>query len=344
MKKLRSIILLVVVAFILTGCMRFNAQMDIKKDKSMDFSIVYALDTSAFGDEAEIKDSDIKEMEKGGFSVERYTDGTYKGVKLTKNVKNIDDVSTEKDAEFDLSGVTSGNSGKKYLFKVKKGFLKNVYTAKYKFDTSKANTSNFSSSTLADDDLDSDDNLSTDDDDWNTDDSTYDDSSYDSSDDDIDYSQMMSSMDLSFNVKLPYKALSHNSNNSTNNDKELKWDLTKMNNEDIEFSFELYNTTAIIILIAGGCVLLAVIVVVIILIINSKKKKQSNTPQPTATVQAAEPAPAAPAAPAAPIVEPTPAVEPVTPAPAPVETAAEPTAPVVEPAPVTTPEQQNNVQ
>ena len=282
MKKIRSILLLVVVAFILTGCMRFNAQMNIKKDKSMDFSIVYALDTSVWGEEGQMKDSDIKEMEKGGYKVEKYTDGNYKGVKLTKKVKNIDEVSTEKDAEFDLSGITNSkdNSKKKYLFKVKKGFLKNRYTAKYKFDSSESGMT----------DTDTDTSTDTSDDDWNFDDDT----SYDTEDstgtDDIDYTEMMSSMDLSFQVNLPYDAIDHNSNNTTNNKKELKWDLTKMNNEDIEFTFELYNMTNIIILIAAGCVLVVVIIIVIILIINGKKKKQAVNP----TTVAAEPAPQQP--------------------------------------------------
>ena len=59
MKKIKYLVLLFTVTFLLTGCIKFNANMDIKKDKSMDFSIIYALDTSVFGEEKALKDSDL---------------------------------------------------------------------------------------------------------------------------------------------------------------------------------------------------------------------------------------------------------------------------------------------
>ena len=49
MKKVRNVLLLLVATLTLTGCVKFNANMEIKKDKSMDFSIIYAIDTSAMG-------------------------------------------------------------------------------------------------------------------------------------------------------------------------------------------------------------------------------------------------------------------------------------------------------
>ena len=50
-KRVFSVIGLLIMALSLSGCVKFDATMDIKKDKSMDFSIIYAVDTTYFGDE-----------------------------------------------------------------------------------------------------------------------------------------------------------------------------------------------------------------------------------------------------------------------------------------------------
>ena len=134
MKKIRNVLLLLVATLALTGCVKFNANMEIKKDKSMDFSIIYAIDTSAMGGESNTSGETFtneqkEELKKQGFTVEDYTEGKMKGIKI------IDEVSTDKDAEYSLSGMLDGKEHKdEYMFKVEKGFLKNTYTAKYKFD------------------------------------------------------------------------------------------------------------------------------------------------------------------------------------------------------------------
>ena len=50
-KKVCNFMLLFSLLFIMTGCVKFNANMDIKKDKSMKFEIIYALDASYFGEQ-----------------------------------------------------------------------------------------------------------------------------------------------------------------------------------------------------------------------------------------------------------------------------------------------------
>ena len=69
MKKIKYILLLCTLTFLLTGCVKYNANMDIKKDKSMDFSIIYALDSSLFEDQKLLEDKDKKEWEERGFTV-----------------------------------------------------------------------------------------------------------------------------------------------------------------------------------------------------------------------------------------------------------------------------------
>ena len=248
MKKIKYL-LLVSVLTLLTGCVKFNATMDIKKDKSMDFSIIYAFDTSLFGSQDLLEDSDKKELESQGFIVEDYNQNNMKGFTIKKNISNIDDVSSTSDTNYDISGLLNNSTDNNYFFKVKKGILKNTYTAKFKFDANES--------------------------DLNTDESTDTSSGVtDDSDsinmDDLDLSSMTSNLDLSFNVKLPYSSISSNATTKNNDGKELTWNLSSNQEEMIEFEFELYNMTNIYI---GAGILLVLIVIIIISILNKKKNK-----------------------------------------------------------------------
>lgn len=140
MKKIKYLLLCTLV-LILTGCVKFNANMDIKKDKSMDFSIIYAVDTSVFGEQQVLDDDQKKELENQGFTVTDYSQGNMKGFTISKKIKNIDDVSSTEDVEYDLSGILDDKSKGGYIFKVKKGIFKNTYIAKFRFDSSDSNLS-----------------------------------------------------------------------------------------------------------------------------------------------------------------------------------------------------------
>ena len=62
MKKLKYLVLVVTFMFLCTGCVKFNANMDIKKDKSMDFTIIYALDSTYFGNKESVNQKNQKEL------------------------------------------------------------------------------------------------------------------------------------------------------------------------------------------------------------------------------------------------------------------------------------------
>lgn len=277
MKKIRILLLLVVGIFTLTGCVKFNANMEIKKDKSMDFSIIYAIDTSVMGKEAQGESSETftneqkEELKKQGFTVEDYTEGKMKGIKITKHIKNIDEVSTEKDTEYSLSGMLDGKEHKdEYMFKVEKGFLKNTYTAKYKFDMNE--------SSMAMDDEETNFDFE------NPDETPYPDEENTTSDvdtttetnDDLDLSGLSdpsayANMDLSFNLKLPYANKSNNASSKTN-EKELKWNLMTLGDKNIEFSFCLYNINPIIIYIIIALIVIMIVTIVLLIIKKNKKK------------------------------------------------------------------------
>ena len=93
MKKNKFILMLCVLTFMLTGCVKYNANMNINKDKSMDFSMIYALDTSLFEDQELLSDEDKQKLESQGFTITDYSEGTMKGYTLTKKISNIDYVS-----------------------------------------------------------------------------------------------------------------------------------------------------------------------------------------------------------------------------------------------------------
>ena len=252
--KLTALLTLLVIS--LTGCVKFNSTMEIKKDKSMDYKIIYAFDKSLFGDQKILTSNDKKELENKGFTVSNYVDGNMNGFKVSKNIKNIDDVSSTNDATYDLSGLLDSNKSESKVFKVKKGFLKNTYTASFKFDSSDSDLNNSTSNdTTIDNDFTTDDNGTT-------------------TDSDFDFSNINTNMDLSFNVKLPYKAISSNATTKKNDDKELSWNLSSTGEDKIEFSFALYNMTNIY--ICGGVIVLLIIIVIVSILNKSRKNKVSN--------------------------------------------------------------------
>lgn len=252
--KLTTLLILLVIS--LTGCVKFNSTMEIKKDKSIDYTVIYAFDKSLFGNQEILTSDDKKELENKGFTVSNYVDGNMKGFKVSKNIKNIDDVSSTNDATYDLSGLLDSSKSESKVFKVKKGFLKNTYTASFKFDSSDSDLNNSTSNdTTIDNDFTMDDNNTT-------------------TNSDFDLSNINTNMDLSFNVKLPYKAISSNATTKKNDDKELSWNLSSTGEDKIEFSFALYNMTNIY--ICGGVIVLLIITVIVSILNKGKKNKVSN--------------------------------------------------------------------
>ena len=130
MKKLFSILGMVLAAFLLTGCVKFKYDMKIGVFKNVNISLLYAFDKSIFGDTELMDDEEIYQIEDHGFKVEEYKDGNYEGFKITKKIGNIDKVSSSKDTSYSLSGFLEDDSDNPILFKVEKGFLKGTLNKK----------------------------------------------------------------------------------------------------------------------------------------------------------------------------------------------------------------------
>lgn len=252
---------------LMTGCVKYDATMDIKKDKSMDFIITYALDSSIFGDESILKDEDITKLKEESFTIKDYSDNNMKGYTLSKSISNIDSVSTSNSNEYDLTGML-GSDNNNYIFKVDKGIFKNKYTAIMKFD-SKEEESNLPSDdqdlidvTSEEDNVVEDDTVTTEED---SDIALFDDST------NTDFSSLYDNISLTFNVKLPYSAISNNATKTEEYNRVLTWNLKYNDTESIEFVFELYNFTNVY--IGLGVLLVLLILIIVLASITTKKRK-----------------------------------------------------------------------
>lgn len=269
MKKSLYILTVLAVAICLSGCVKYNANMEIKKDKSMDFSIVYAVDTQYFGNQEILTEEDKKEFEEEGFKVTDYQEDTMKGFTITKSIKNIDELSTTENTNYSLSNIEEDKD--KEMFKVEKGFFKNKYTANFNFDTNDGGITAEGSSegTITDESEEGTIEENTD----SYDDFTIDDTEDSNNSSMDDFSNLATSnLDLSLNVTLPYKAISNNATKTENDNKTLSWDLTSNEIETINFEFELYNMTNIYLTIGG----IALLIIIIIIITINKHKKRKN--------------------------------------------------------------------
>lgn len=364
MKKVLNTVKILAIALILlvsTGCVKYNTTMEIKSNKSMTLTTIYAVESSILESQGMTElmtDDQKKQLTDKGYKVEEYSEGTMVGYKLSISVPSIDFVSAEGNVEYDLSAVLQDDSTETpKIFGVEKGLLKNKYVARLTFAASDV-TGDMGDITGGDADVDvSDDDLTPADDEATNpsdevaqregdDDTLTDNDQTSPSDGDFnldDLTNLLTNLDLSFTVKLPTAPISNNATKTENDGKTLIWTLASSDLNSIEFEFELYNYLYMGIM--GGAVLLLIVLIIIIISKKKKGKKVAEKVQPAEVAQAftteqpvapvevppmaaapvmtAAPAPVAPVAPVAPAP-----VAPAPVSPAPVEV------PPVAPAPV----------
>ena len=284
MLKKSKILIILLLMFSLTGCAKMDVTMEIGKDKSMNLVIIEAYDKSLLQSDEGLDDSDIsidftgkdevQKYETNGFYVQDYDADGKKGHTMTKQIRNIDDYSTEtKLSKEEMTEAISGD--KQYLFTVKKSFFKDTYTATYSFDTSSLDSYSNSLNDME----------------------YYDNCLYDSGEGSLimncggppvedqeanraayekyiadqkkQLEQLTQGMDLKFNLKLPYGAKSSNATSKTNGGKNLVWDLTQVS--DVTFEFEIYNMKNLY--IVGGITLFILLMFGTSIISFIKKRK-----------------------------------------------------------------------
>lgn len=263
MKKFKYIFLVLFCVVFLSGCVKNHTTIGIDKDKSMTYENEILFSNELGDDMTTMLDSES--YEKDGYKVTVVKEDGYQGIKVTKKFNNIDDYSNNKGEEVIISNFLNNDFDKSIMFKKKSGFLKDTYTAKFKYsiDTSEYNELEENNTS---------ENITT------NDESSLENTDEDSIENDIssenmnDYINLMGEMEFTFKVNLPYKAISNNATESKSDGKSLIWNLGVDSASNIEFEFSIYNMTNILIL--GGSII-AVIIILIVLIIVLKKKKSS---------------------------------------------------------------------
>lgn len=272
MKKSLKLIGVVLIVLLMTGCMKMDANVTVKSDKSVDVTnkievdlLEYMKVANSFMDSGQtlteddlkkqldeelnkgsndlesnfLDDEQRKELEKEGYQVDAKLDKTnYKYiVNMTKHVNNIDEMSvsegTESNKDGDINFIKTANN-----------------TYKVKLDVSNsANLGNEESSGM-------------------------------------DMSGVLESfkdkITITYKFNLPNKTISNNATNVSSDGKNLTWELNMANAKDIEFEFAFSENKLDFIknmsneeklglgLIVGGS--LTFVIAIIGLIISNKKK------------------------------------------------------------------------
>ena len=132
MKKYLQLVIIFLLIFLCTGCVKFEENMTIKNNKSMNLELVVATDVNGL-DSDMFNENEINNLSKF-YSVSKYKDEKYTGYKLLWKTSNIDKISSSSDVVYSLS--TIRESVPTNMFKVVKGFFSNTYYANFIFDPS----------------------------------------------------------------------------------------------------------------------------------------------------------------------------------------------------------------
>ena len=230
MKNKVGLVISIVFVMLITGCVNYDASMQIKKDKSMKYSITFMMNPEVYS-KTNVQ-NELELVKQNGFTVSESSKGAFRGYRIEKNFDNIDRISKTDDVIYTLSELPQTD----YMFKVKKGFLKNKYTAKFVF-----NKTQFGVAEETKKDLDLEDYIEFNDNGMLANENVFN----------------VNKPVLRFNVVLPTSALSNNATKALDSNRNLVWNITN-DVQEINFEFELYNSFNIKLLIAAFIVLIIV--------------------------------------------------------------------------------------
>ena len=308
MKNLKKVIGVLLILTTMTGCVKYKNTMTINNDKSMIFEGSYLIsdklletsDSTTF-----FSEENKKALEERGVKVSEKKENNYTGIAVSKKYDNIDKISNENGKEVTISDYFKEDFDDSVLFKVEKGFLKNKYTANFKYDSNvgpgdSGDTSTSQALTENDKKLAVTDDLTT------TTPSTGEEATTPSTGDDTttpvdgtttpttpttpdttepgdsgfdsDIMGLAGEMEFNYVVNLPEKALTNNATNVSNDGKTLTWSLMQSQISNIEFSFELKNMTNYYILYGGIAAAVIIVIIIIISLIKKGKKGKEVVP------------------------------------------------------------------
>lgn len=295
MKNIKKVIATLLVITTLTGCVKYNNTMTINDDKSMVFEGSYmvsdqllkAMDSNnTDGQNSTLLDDEIKtKLEKRGITASDKKENGYTGITINKRYANIDEISNETGKEVVISDYLQDDFDESIFFKVEKGFLKNKYTATFKYDSNVQDENSNLTSDITNDSITTRTATTTTPEISGSikipDISSEDDSTTTIPDDNNDYSGLMAlagEMEFTFKVNLPEAVLSSNASKTENDNKTLIWNIENNKETRLEFVFEVKNMTNYYILYGGIAVVAIIIIILIITFINKNKKDKVTNP------------------------------------------------------------------
>ena len=297
MKRVKQLILLVVCIMLLSGCVKERINMSIGKDKSLNltYDVLLSDKLSELSDESEDTDmtDDVAELEKKGYTITPKTENGYSGYTISKKYDNIDKLSNATGTgAANLSDFLSEEGDITKTFHVKKGFLKNIYTAKFEFEFDYADSDEATEEETTDAteglNIDTTESsmvptteqaLTTTEQELTTvgenEEATITEETESTGDlEGLEtLTALAAEMEFTYEVNLPYKAISSNAQKTSNNNKTLSWNMASEGATNIEFSFPIYNLTSLIII--GAVALVVIIIIIVVIVAISKKKKGS---------------------------------------------------------------------
>jgi len=135
LKKFFEILILMIMLSIGSGCVKDETIMSVNKNKSVDLvvNLGYPINSNRKLTIEEVKEKVGDE----GYFIDSYHDDKYVGYSISKQYKNINDISSSKEINLNLPDILNGKFDDSKLFTVKKGFFKNTYTANFTYDVKK---------------------------------------------------------------------------------------------------------------------------------------------------------------------------------------------------------------
>ena len=260
MNKLKFILILLIV-FVLTGCVKYDGNMKINDDGSVELLMRYSMQIKnpnekninndaggTFNSDVEVNIDDYEFLKKYGYSIEDYTETLEngeeaKGVIISKKFNSLDEITADKKFVLDFFQVFE-EEDKNYTYD--KFFYKedNKYTANYIFDLTPAINGSKDNSLG------------------------------------FDYSKYSSLFDFKYSITLPdsVKYVESNATNISEDGKTLTWklELGSTNEVNLGFTYDTYikKIDKIFLYISFGVIVFSVLGIVIISLtkLNDKKK------------------------------------------------------------------------
>lgn len=242
MKKMSKLFLAFLMVIGLTGCVKYNASMEVKDDKSVTLEFLYqnngyegfpesTVENFKWLEEYGYKIEEVKEKTDGESENEDAADLNAPTLKISKSFDNIDDITAKEATKVKFLEIFD---------KEKKDNLKDL---KFFYKDGKKYVADFEFNFLGD--------------------ATEEERKTESANDE-------QVTDLSYKIKLPVEVGENNADKVSEDKTELKWNLTYSEINKVNFEFELGGINWIVIIAA---VAVAIIIIAVIVLLITKKKK-----------------------------------------------------------------------